>query len=297
MNIFTIKDLEILSGIKAHTIRIWEQRYNFIKPKRTDTNIRYYSNDELKTILNISLLNKYGYKVSLIDKMSTSEIQNNILLLTNNEAQQEKIINDLINYMIELNVEAFENVLDKYISVHKIERTINTIIFSFLEKIGLLWQTNHINPGQERLVTNIIRQKIIIGIEQSEVAKKLNKTALLFLPEGEHHEICLLFTHFLLKSNGYNVLYLGANIPLKDVVFVANIKKPLFIHSHLTASSSSFNLEKFLLLLNNKLFDNKVILSGAMIQGYKKKIPSNVEFKKSLAEVINYIKDVANKNI
>lgn len=291
MNIFTIKDLEILSGIKAHTIRIWEQRYNFIKPKRTDTNIRYYSNDELKTILNISLLNKYGYKVSLIDKMSTSEIQNNILLLTNNEAQKEKIINDLINYMIELNVEAFENVLDKYISIHKIDKTINTIIFSFLEKIGLLWQTNHINPGQEHLVTNIIRQKIIIGIEKTEPVKNLNKTALLFLPEGEYHEICLLYTHFLLKNKGFNVLYLGSNVPLKDVVFVANIKKPLFIHSHLTAISSTFHLEKYLLQINNKLFDNKVILSGSMVQGYRKKVPSNVEMKNSLADVVGFIND------
>jgi DNA-binding transcriptional MerR regulator len=294
MNTFTIKDLEILSGIKAHTIRIWEQRYNFIKPKRTDTNIRYYSNDELKTILNISLLNKYGYKVSLIDKMSTFEIQNNILLLTNNEAQQEKIINDLINYMIELNVEAFENVLDKYIGIHKIDKTINTIIFSFLEKIGLLWQTNHINPGQEHLVTNIIRQKIIIGIEKTEVIQKLNKSALLFLPEGEHHEICLLYTHFLLKSKGFSVLYLGANVPLKDVVFVANIKKPLFIHSHLTATSSTFNIEKYLLLISNKLFDNKVILSGSMIQGYKKKIPCNVELKNTLNEVVSFINSQSN---
>jgi len=165
MNAFTIKDLENLSGIKAHTLRIWEQRYNFLKPERTFTNIRYYSNNELKKVLNIALLNKYGYKISHIDKMSEAEIKDKILTLNQQEAQQERIVNELVQHMVDLDTHAFEETLSGYILARGIERTITQIIFSYMEKVGILWMTNHINPAQEHLVTNIIRQQLIVGID------------------------------------------------------------------------------------------------------------------------------------
>src|SRR5688572_19994680 len=115
MNIFTIKDLENLSGIKAHTIRIWEQRYKFLKPSRTDTNIRYYSNDELKKILNIALLNKHGFKISHIGKMNENEVRDKILSLTQIQAQQERIVNELIQCMVDLNIDRIEQIVDSYI--------------------------------------------------------------------------------------------------------------------------------------------------------------------------------------
>jgi len=154
MNAFTIKDLENLSGIKAHTIRIWEQRYAFIKPQRTQTNIRYYTNEELKKILNISLLNKYGYKISHINKMSTTEIQDKIISLSNLQAQQERIVNEMIQFMVDMNIDAFEEVLDNYITARGFDKAITQIIFPFLERIGILWVTNHINPAQEHLVSS-----------------------------------------------------------------------------------------------------------------------------------------------
>jgi DNA-binding transcriptional MerR regulator len=181
MNSFTIKDLENLSGIKAHTIRIWEQRYHFLKPSRTGTNIRYYSNDELKMILNIALLNKYGYKMSHIDKMNEVELKEKILSLTQSQAQQERIVNELIQSMIDLNIERLEDILDNYIMARGVERTITQIIFPFMEKIGILWMTNHINPAQEHLVTNIVRQKLIVGIEGVTTSLRVNKTILLFI--------------------------------------------------------------------------------------------------------------------
>ena len=150
MNAFTIKDLENLSGIKAHTIRIWEQRYNFLKPQRTDTNIRYYSSDELKTVLNIALLNKYGFKISHIDRMQPEEIKAKILSLGDAKAIQERIVNELVQEMVDLNIEKLEKILANYISLRGIEKTVIHIIFPFLEKIGLLWVTGHINPAQER---------------------------------------------------------------------------------------------------------------------------------------------------
>lgn len=289
MNAFTIKDLENLTGIKAHTIRIWEQRYNFLKPHRSDTNIRYYSNEEVKAVLNIALLNKYGYKISHIGKMDEKQIQEKILSLVQIQAQQERVVNELIKYMIDLDMQHFEETLNKYIKNKGIERTITQIIFPFLERIGILWLTNHINPAQEHLVTNIIRSKLIMGLETTQPVLVSDTTLLLFLPEGEHHEIGLLFAHFLLKTRGINVLYLGASIPLKDVAFVANLKKPNFLYCHLTAVANNFNFEKFLHQVKNILPQQKVVISGVVAQNYKKEIPPNVILKKSLSEVTEYI--------
>lgn len=289
MNAFTIKDLENLSGIKAHTIRIWEQRYNFLKPQRTNTNIRYYSNDELKTVLNIALLNKYGFKISHIDRMQPQEIREKILSLGDVRAIQERIINDLVQEMIDLEMERFEKILANYIAAKGIERTVIQIIFPFLEKIGILWQTGHINPAQEHLVTNIIRQKLIVGIETTVSHIKLDKTFLLFLPEGEHHELGLLFMYYLLKSRGARTIYLGANVPLKDAEHVIKLKKPDIVFVHLTATASSFNFEKFLNNVEQRFGSVGTIISGQLTQQYKKRIPASVQFKRSLSEVMEYL--------
>ncbi len=289
MKAFTIKDLENLSGIKAHTIRIWEQRYSFLKPQRTPTNIRYYTNQELKIILNISLLNKFGYKISHIASMTDTEIREKILALTNVEAQQERIVNDLIQAMVDLRLEEFEQILDNYILVRGIERTITHIIFPFLVRIGILWLTSHVNAAQEHIVTNIIRQKMIVGIEMSVSHVRLNKSVLLFLPESEFHELGLLFIHYLLKCRGVSVLYLGASVPLDDIEYVAKLKKPDYVFSHLTAISHSFNMEKFLQQLSKKVDHSSIIISGPVTCSYDGKLPPKVFFKRSLQELTEFI--------
>lgn len=292
MNLFTIKDLENLSGIKAHTLRIWEQRYGFLKPSRTFTNIRYYSNEELKTILNIALLNKYGYKISHIDKMTEGEIREKILSLNQLQAQQERIVNDLIRHMVDLDMEEFEETLGNYILARGIERTIIQIIFPFMEKIGVLWLTNHINPAQEHLVTNIIRQKLIVGIEGVSTALKLKKSILLFLPEGEYHELGLLFMYFLLKSRGANVIYLGSNVPLNDIEYVVNLKKPDYLYSHLTTVGQNFNFDKFLFNIGKKFSDIPVLISGPLTNTYEKKIHPPIIFKKTFSEAMEFVSEL-----
>ena len=183
MNFFTIKDLENLSGIKAHTIRIWEQRYSFLKPKRSQTNIRYYESDELKALLNIALLNKYGFKISQIDKMSPEAIKEKILSLETAGAQQEIIINNLMHNMIELDSEKFEEILDNYILQYGIDKSIRQLIFPFLEKIGLLWLTDHVRVAQEHMVSGIVRQKLIMGIENFSKLQVGTKYLVMFLQQ------------------------------------------------------------------------------------------------------------------
>ncbi|MBL7729917.1 MAG: MerR family transcriptional regulator [Chitinophagaceae bacterium] len=289
MNAFTIKDLENLSGIKAHTIRIWEQRYNFLKPQRTTTNIRYYTNEELKTVLNIALLNKYGFKISHIGRMQPDEIRTRILSLGDAKAIQERIINELVQEMVDMDMDKFEKILANYIAAKGIERTVLQIIFPFLEKIGILWQTGHIHPAQEHLVTNIIRQKLIYGIETVTPLIRLNKTFLLFLPEGEHHELGLLFVNYLLKSRGARTIYLGANVPISDVEGIINLKKPDYSFIHLTATCPNFNFERFLAQAGQRFSAVPVIVSGYLTQHYKKQLPGNVHFKRSLTEVMDML--------
>jgi methanogenic corrinoid protein MtbC1 len=194
--------------------------------------------------------------------------------------------------MVDWDLDVFEEILDKCISLKGIERTITNIIFPFLERIGILWLTNHINPAQEHLVTNIIRQKLIIGIEKASSSVQTNKTVLLFLPEGEHHELGLLFMYYLLKSRGIKVLYIGANAPLKDVEYVTKLKNPAYLYSHLTSVAHNFNFEKFLNNFHLRLQGFNLIISGQLTQSYKKKVPANVSFKRSLGEVMEYVASI-----
>ena len=289
MNAFTIKDLENLSGIKAHTIRIWEQRYNFLRPQRTTTNIRYYTGDELKTVLNIALLNKYGFKISHIDRMQPREIRDRILSLDDAKAKQERIVNDMVQEMIDLNMENFEKLLEDYIMSKGVEKTVTQIIFPFLEKTGILWQTGQINPAQEHLVTNVIRQKLMVAIEHCVSPVEMDKTVVLFLPEGEHHELGLLFLYYLLKSRGAATIYLGANVPVKDVEYVIKLKKPDLVFIHMTTLISTFSFEKFLSNIEQRFNETPVIISGQLTRYYKKKVPSSIHFKGSLGDIMEYL--------
>ena len=288
MNAFTIRDLENISGIKAHTIRIWEQRYNFLKPQRSETNIRYYCNEELKTILNIALLNKHGYKISQIDKMEPGEICKKILELRQSDAKPEIIVNDLIKEMIDLRISEFEVTLDSYISDHGIENTVKKIIFPFLERIGILWQTGHIIPAQEHFVSSIIRQKLIVAIDKVPNNAE-GQSCLLFLPEGEHHELGLLFLHYMLKTRHARVMYLGANVPLRDIENIISALRPERAFVHLTGTCPNFNFEKLIRFLGERSSDVSTIISGYPTNCFHKELPQNVSFKRTFGEMMDFL--------
>jgi len=286
---FTIKELETLSGVKAHTIRIWEQRYNFIKPSRTATNIRTYSNEELKTLLTVALLNKYGFKISRIDTMSPEQRNNEALSLPGMDAQHEFHVNELIGCMIELNTIRFEAIIDQHIHSNGIKTAITTIIFGFLEKIGILWQTGRINPAHEHIVSNIIRQKIIAAIEALPLPASNEPLLLLLLPENEHHELGLLFVYYLLKEKGRPVIYLGANVPLKDAQYVVGIKQPAYLYMHLSSAPSKQTFNKFLSGLLSVNDHSKIIISGYVTNNLIRPETDQVITLQSLSQVLSYI--------
>jgi hypothetical protein len=191
--------------------------------------------------------------------------------------------------MVVLILSKLEDIVDNFIQARGIERTITQIIFPYMEKIGVLWVTNHINPAQEHLVTNIIRQKLIVGIEGVSSLLKVDKTILLFLPEGEYHEVGLLFMYYLLKSRGVDTIYLGANVPLTDVEYVVNLKKPNYLYTHITAGGHNFNFDKFIATITKKFSGIPIMISGQLTHSFEKKIPPQISIKKTFTEVMEFV--------
>jgi DNA-binding transcriptional MerR regulator len=289
---FTIKELESLSGIRAHTIRIWEQRYKFLKPARTSTNIRRYNNEELKTLLTVALLNKYGYKISRIDEMYPEQRVEAALQLQEPDARSEYTINELIGCMIDLKNIEFEKLLNRQIAEVGIEKTITGTIFSFLERVGILWQTSRLRPVQEHVVSAIIRQKIINAIEGLPFPHHEAPLFTLFLPEGEHHELGLLYVYYLLRKKGLATIYLGANVPIKDLEYLITVKHPAYLYFHITSYLNVARFHRFIQQIEQSANGSTLILSGYMAQLYKKQPEERIILLQSLSAVQSYIESV-----
>ena len=213
-----IKDLETLSGVKAHTIRIWEKRHNIFDPQRTETNIRLYSNDDLKKLLNIATVLQHGMKISKVSTLSKDELNAEIesLQKENFDAAQRIIINNLIVATLQCHVADFQRKYSEYSKTHGIENTIENIIYPLLIRIGLMWTVSKLNPSQEHFASQMIRQKLFTAIDNLPEASSDEKFVL-YLPENEDHEIGLLYSYYLIKKAGHECIYLGPSVPLKDV--------------------------------------------------------------------------------
>jgi len=262
MGKYSIKELEHLSGIKAHTIRIWEKRYSLIAPQRTDTNIRFYSDDDLKKIINVSMLNAHGFKISKIAGMSGEEIARKVLALNDTGNDNSIHINQLVVAMVQLDEEKFETTLSGFFLRYNFEKTMTGIVYPFLQKTGVLWQTHNISPAQEHFVSNLIRQKVIVGIDGLPLPSDSNKVAILFLPEHELHEIGLLFCHYLLRKAGYRTIYLGQAVPHGDLLQVFDQYNPNLLVTILTAPLPALQVEDYLERLAGDLTCPNILVSG-----------------------------------
>lgn len=274
---YSITDLEKLSGIKAHTIRIWEKRYNIVSPKRTKTNIRYYNDDDLKKILNISTLNRYGFKISRIACMDDSTIKEKVREISGTHGDNESLINSFVVSMIEMDDEAFIHNFNTAVLKLGFEECITKVVYPFLEKMGVLWMTGTINPAQEHFITNIIRQKLIVAIDaQPEPNGPGTKSFLLFLPEQELHELGLLFYYYLLKKNGFRVIYLGQSVPFEDVIKVTNIRKADYLLTYFITALKQKDINPYLKRLSETLPEKKIFITGIQLAGDDLSLPPNV---------------------
>lgn len=276
---YSTKDLEQISGIKAHTLRIWEQRYGILNPKRTETNIRYYSNEDLKKLLNVSLLNKQGYKISKIAELNEQGIIDCVKKIMYINTEHSVQIDSLILAMVDINDVAFDKLISINVIKHGLEETIEQILFPFLKKVGLMWQTGSINPAQEHFISNLIRQKIIVAIDGLEREPTTHsKKIIFFLPDSELHEMSLLFYHYLAKANGHNCIYLGQSVPLEDMKKVCEIRQADYIVGVITQSIKDQSLKEFIHSISTKFPNQSIFLSGYQVISYKNKLPKNLAF-------------------
>lgn len=241
MATYSIKELERLSQVKAHTIRIWEKRYGLLKPMRSDTNIRSYSDADLRRLLNIVALTGRGMKISQIAKLKKDQLESEVLQRAPVGDTVTHEVENLVLAMTELDADRFERILSNAVLRIGFERTMRELIMPFLGRVGVLWQVGTIQPGQEHMVSAIIRQKLIAAIDALAPRKHPKRLSiLLFLPEGELHELGLLFALYVARSAGHKVTYLGQSVPLADVQMVAEQSKPdLLVTAFLTTRNES----------------------------------------------------------
>ena len=289
---YSIKDLERLSGVKAHTIRIWEQRYNLLQPDRTDTNIRLYNDQDVKLLLNVSLLLKHGGKISHICKLSVQEIARKIgeLANTNNSREPfcESQVNSLVVAMLQFEESRFEETLAESIEKMGFEFTMLNVIIPFLQKIGMMWLSGESSILQEHFISNLIRRKMLVAIDSLPIVDNPKaETFLLFLPESELHEVGLLFSKYLLKARGKRVMYLGQSLPREDVQIYCREFKPDYLLTFFTAAHSIDSINTYLKDLVLAAGKTRILIAGMQIHQPEIVIPHEIIFISSVLDLIN----------
>lgn len=281
--------VETLTGINAHTLRIWERRYSFMKAHRTDTNIRYYSAEQLKTLLNVAILIRNGFRVSKIDKMKPEEIYQLVteIQLSNTENVHDDI-NLLMVSMLEYNEEEFHKIFQKNVLRKGLLSTITELVYPFLNQVGVLWGTNKVSPPQEHFISNLIRQKIIAAIESLPLPLISAPTLMLFLLEGEDHELGLLLSYYIAKDLGWRVIYLGQRTPsenLKEALVQTNAS---FLLTMLTTPRSDNFLDSLQFI--SKETNTPILYSGNPNFTDTIKKETNFKYLDSPNAFINFLK-------
>jgi DNA-binding transcriptional MerR regulator len=264
-----------------------------LTPQRTDTNIRYYTDAELRYILNVSLLNQNGFKISKIATLTQDEIEREVTRITNAKSDYESQISALVLAMIDLDEFAFIKVFNDSTIRLGFENTIVQIVFPFLEKIGNLWVCGSIRPIHEHFISNLIRQKLIVNIHAHPKQLKPNaKRFVLFTPENELHEIALLFMYYILKSRQHDVIYLGLNIPMYDLVSVFNIHQPDYLICNITIVPKGGTIKNYVETLANHFQQSKIVVSGYQMKQLKGDLPENILQHTSITSFIEYVQQI-----
>lgn len=289
MHYFTIRDIENLSGIKAHTWRIWEHRYNLCLPQRKESKHRFYDNDNLKQILRISYLYHSGVKISKIASLNDQQIID-ALQHEPEQTSDAYYIKELMEASIDFDNERFELNCKKIFDSADFETAVTRIIYPYLEKIGMLWLTDHIIPAQEHFSSNMIRQKFAVAIDALPTVKSDgNSLTVLFTPDKEHHELPLLFMQYLMKKAGKRVFYFGSNVSISKLKSFAADHYFTHLHFHLVTNLTNKDAQQYLQNVAKEFRDKQIIMSGAEVQHVYER-PQNVTLLHSLDEMVNYAK-------
>lgn len=290
MSTYSIKDLERLTGIKAHTIRMWEKRYSIVDPERTQSNIRWYTDSDLKKLLNVSILNRNGIKISHLARLTPDQLNQKIMEVVRPGSDYLSQIESLVVSMIELNEERFEKVLNNAIIKLGFEESLFHVIYPFFEKIGLLWQTGTINPAQEHFISNLIRMKLFVAIDSLPAVLEADaRRIILFLPEWELHEIGLLAYYYLAKKHRLKVYYLGQNVPLEDLFSVAQVVKPDLLATYFVSAVSVEEMIAYIQNVTDHFATQHVLVSGIQAANIDFRLPDNAHLLSSATDFKKYI--------
>jgi MerR family transcriptional regulator, light-induced transcriptional regulator len=293
-SIYSIRDLENLSGIKAHTIRIWEQRYGILNANRTETNIRYYSEAELRYLMSLALLNRSGFKISKLAVLSQPEISKLVTDKINAPTEYTLQIEGLTLATIEYDEEKFEKILNTCILQIGFEETIKRVVFQYLEKLGMLWISGTIMAAQEHFMTQLLRQKLLVAIDgQNTKYDEHSKEFVLFLPNGEWHELSLLFLSYMLKARNHKVIYLGPSVPLQDLLRVGETLSPDGFYTIITTNPTTFTIADYLNKIGSAFPESKIFVSGPQVANPIKGLVDNVYPLSSMESAVSSLEQLA----
>jgi len=262
MKKYSIRDIEKLTGISVFTLRAWEKRYCITSPERTSTNIRFYCHNDLKRILNISLLINNGHKISKIACLDNEMLCELVLEAGKNKNDDNIYITGLIDAMISVDEEKFNSVFEESVQHSGFENTMIHVVYPFLQKIGILWQTGNTNPAQEHFAEHLVREKLIAASYSLEKPKKFKGTFLLFLPVHETHETGLLFYNYLLRKKGYRVIYLGAAVAFEDMVITEKTRPADYLLTFFESTVTDVVLQQYVYQLKKTFPGKTVFISG-----------------------------------
>ncbi|WP_303319055.1 MerR family transcriptional regulator [Flavivirga abyssicola] len=292
---FSIKDLENLTGIKAHTIRIWEKRYDLLRPNRSDTNIRNYSLASFQKLLNISYLNNNGLKISKIANLKEEEIPIKVREIASRAKVEDHAINALKMAMINFDQVLFYSTYNNLLETKSFSEIFYTVFLPLLNEIGLLWQTNTITPAHEHFLSIHIKQKILLNTERLQILepKPVSKTYVLFLPDNEIHDIGLLFINYQLRSKGYHTIFLGESVPMESLTDLLEFFDEITFISYFTVHPPEQEIPDYINKFNETLLNKentKFLLLGKKVSDYNlSDLPEKISIFNSIE---NLVKDL-----
>lgn len=290
--IFSIKDLENLCGVKAHTIRIWEKRYDLLTPNRTKTNIRTYNLKSLQKLLNVTYLVNSGYKISRISKLDEQQINKYVRSIVSDNSTKNQAINSFKIAMLNYDLELFLGTYEQLESKRSFRQIFVDVFIPLLKEIGLLWQTNTISPSHEHFITNLIKQKLLLNIEKLQYSKptKKDKAFVLFLPENEIHELGLLYVNYEILLHGYKAIYLGSSIPLDSLPNMFSFHEETIFVSYFTIQPEKNNISSYLEDFNKIVCakkTNEFWMLGKQIMHINKSSEQNHRYFKTISALIS----------
>ena len=294
-NVFSIKDLENLSGIKAHTIRIWEKRYNILEPMRTDTNIRFYDLPSLQKLLNITLLHNHGYKISKISQYPAERIPLLVRDIVTDKSVKHHAISAFKMAMMNSDQSLFFKTYDDLLSEKSFREVFHEVFIPLMNEIGLLWQTDTISPSHEHFITYLIKQKVLVNTEKIQRLDPTNdsRTFVLYLPSNEIHELGLMYLNYEILLEGYKTIYLGESIPIESLTDVKKYFNNITFLSYLTVEPNKDEINNYVLALNKEILNDEsseLWLIGRMVAEIEtKNISDKTSVFHSITDLVHYL--------